>query len=851
MATQPRASRSIPLTLRRAANGSARAFGAGSAAVEGLPMSDARQAQPDFRSLFESAPGLYLVLEADAPRYTIVAVSDAYARATMTERDHILGRPLFEIFPDNPADPAATGVRNLAASLARVVAQRTSDAMAVQKYDIRRPQADGGGFEERWWSPINSPVLDRDGRLAYIIHRVEDVTEFVRLNRAGLEQEKLTAELRLRAERMESEIFLRGQEIQETNRKLRRANAEISRLYEKTKELDELKTQFFAGVSHELRTPLTLILGPAERMLVSPETSEASRHDLEVIIRNARMLHRHVDDLLDVARLEAGHMQVEYAETELAGLARFVGSLFASLATDKNLSCTLEAPEELWAEVDVDKFQRVLVNLLSNAFTFTPVGGRLRLSLRRTDTDRIEVQVADSGPGIPPEKREIVFERFHRLDDGTTRRFGGTGLGLAISRDFVLLHHGSISVSEAPEGGALFTVEIPRAAPPGMKVRSKADPAPARPPRGETPLAISQPRHRSRTLSAPSAGTAAPLVLVIEDSPEMSAFICEALESTCRIATAFDGKEGLAKAIELRPDLVLVDVMLPEIGGEEVVAALRNQPDFSATSIVVLTAKADEALRMRLLRQGAQDFLTKPFLEEELRARVANLLGTKLAQDALRASEIRFRELFEHASDGVFIAEPSGRYTDVNRAGCTLLGYTREELFGKTATDFLSPEDAWRFAEARSELQKGQVHVGTWQFKRKDGSWVPAEVSARALPDGRLQAFVRDITERRRTEEVLRLSQAKFAGIVSISADAIIGIDEDHAITIFNGAAEKIFGYSSMEAIGAPLEILIPERLRKVHRERSSNWSGTYWPLRRADRKTEDEAPANGDAVPA
>ena len=139
---------------------------------------------PNFRKLFESSPGLYLVLTSD---FTIVAVSDAYLQATMTQREAILGRPLFEVFPDNPDDADATGVSNLRASLQRVLQKRTADEMAIQKYDIRRPESEGGGFEERFWSPVNSAVPGEDGALAYIIHRVEDVTEFVRLKQAGAE----------------------------------------------------------------------------------------------------------------------------------------------------------------------------------------------------------------------------------------------------------------------------------------------------------------------------------------------------------------------------------------------------------------------------------------------------------------------------------------------------------------------------------------------------------------------------------------------------------------------------------------------------------------------------------------
>src|SRR5437870_3277872 len=176
---------------------------------------------PDFRALFESAPGLYLVL---TPDFSIVAVSDAYLRATMTKREEILGREIFDVFPDNPEDPTATGVRNLRASLCRVLRNRAPDAMAVQKYDIRRPESDGGGFEERYWSPLNSPVFGEHDEITAIIHRVEDVTEFVHLKQVGSEQHKLTEELRIRAEQMEAEVFLRAQEIQEANRQLRSAN---------------------------------------------------------------------------------------------------------------------------------------------------------------------------------------------------------------------------------------------------------------------------------------------------------------------------------------------------------------------------------------------------------------------------------------------------------------------------------------------------------------------------------------------------------------------------------------------------------------------------------------------------
>lgn len=332
-----------------------------------------RGREPDFRALFESAPGLYLVVEPDAPRYTVVAVSDAYLRAMLRKRDEMIGRGLFEAWPPNPTDPESTGVDNTAASFERVVRSRAADAMAVQRHDVRRTEEGGGPPEVRFWRPLSCPVFGLDGELMYIVHRVEDVTEAVRLGQAS--------------------------------------------------------------------------------------------------------------------------------------------------------------------------------------------------------------------------------------------------------------------------------------------------------------------------------------------------------------------------------------------------------------------------------------------------------------QDAVTREEERFRELFESAPDGIFVASPDGRYTDVNAAGCRLLGYSREELLGRSIREFVSPDERPRQAALKRRVLEGEREVSEWNLRRKDGTYVPVELSSNALPNGHLRAFVRDITERRRIEEALRLSEAKFSGIVASSADAIICIDETQHITLFNEGAESIFGYSKAEIIGTPLDTLIPERFRANHRE--------------------------------
>jgi PAS domain S-box-containing protein len=223
---------------------------------------------PDFRSLFEAAPGLYLVL---TPDLKIAAVSDCYLRATMTQRQSILGHGIFEVFPDNPDDPTATGVRNLSDSLSRVLRNKATDTMAVQKHDIRRPDAEGGRFEERFWSPVNSPVFGPNGEVVYIIHRVEDVTDFVHLKRRGVEQDMLAKEMRVRGEQMESEIFLRAQELQESNRQLHRANDELSRIKA------ELEQQVEDRTAELTRMNAALTSEAIERTRAESERAIASR----------------------------------------------------------------------------------------------------------------------------------------------------------------------------------------------------------------------------------------------------------------------------------------------------------------------------------------------------------------------------------------------------------------------------------------------------------------------------------------------------------------------------------------------------------------------------------------------
>ncbi|MBV8844982.1 MAG: response regulator [Bryobacterales bacterium] len=577
--------------------------------------------------MFESVPGLYLVL---TPNLEIIAASDAYLEATKTSRDAIIGRGIFDVFPDNPEDTAASGVRNLRASLSRVLESKIPDTMPIQKYDIRRPETEGGGFEERFWSPINSPVFNERGELVYVIHRVEDVTSFVRL-KASVDSPRNTIDVL--TESTEGPLYERIRQVAETKRQLKEANAELTRLYRKAAELDHLKTQFFTNISHELRMPLALIIGPTERLISSGEVSDELRHELRVINRNAHQLLKHVNDLLDLAKLDQKELHVYYSESDLALLIRRTAGHFENLAAEKEIRFLLEVPSVAPAQIDVDKIERALLNLLGNAFKFTPIGGIVRCMLTYDDENsRATIEVADSGPGIPEEWREAVFERFRQVDSGLTRRFGGTGLGLPIAREFAELHGGTVSVLTAPEGGALLKFAIPTKAPAGVSLQPEPDAT--NPANRLAGAAVEEFQGSTDAPAEPSANASAlPLVLVAEDNLEMNKFIQETLRPDFRISSAFNGQEAVAKAVDLKPDAIVCDIMMPELSGADFVRIIRQYRGFDNTPIVMITAKADDDLRVELLRNGATDYLTKPFSVHELRARIGNLVKLKLAMD--------------------------------------------------------------------------------------------------------------------------------------------------------------------------------------------------------------------------
>jgi signal transduction histidine kinase len=417
-------------------------------------------------------------------------------------------------------------------------------------------------------------------------------------------------------------------------------NRELEALYAQVKELDDAKTRLFANASHELRTPLALVLGPVEKLLGEELPAQAKR-DLEIVRRNARLLLRHVDELLEVARLEEGRVKLQLGRVELGAMLRGVVGQFDVLARERRIQVEVNAPEATPARVDAAKVERVLANVVGNAFKFAPDGGHVRVALAVAD-GRAVIRVEDDGAGIAPELRDAVFERF-RQDPGRKGRGGGAGLGLAIAREFVVLHGGSIHVRDGSLGGALLETELPLEPPPLVLLGAETTTPAATTGDGSAAAAlVEELRARATGTLAISGPADAPPVLVVEDNPETLRFVAEALGAEFRIDTASDGREALQKIEVLRPDAIVTDLMMPEVPGDVLLGEVRSRPAVADTPTIVLTARADEAVRVRLLQEGAADYVVKPFRPEELRARVRNLVSMKRSRDVL-ARELQRR----------------------------------------------------------------------------------------------------------------------------------------------------------------------------------------------------------------
>ena len=534
--------------------------------------------QPDFKKLFESAPGLYLVLSPSSD-YSIIAVSNNYLKATMTKRDEILGHGLFDVFPDNPEDPSASGTSNLRASLERVLKHQISDTMAVQKYDIKRPASEGGGFEERFWSPINFPVFNEEKCIQYIIHRVEDVTDFVKLKQDRLHQHKETEKLRSRADHLE---------------KLRQSQRM------------EAMGQLAGGIAHDFNNILAIIMLTCETPpgVILDDGLQKRFETIKNTSAKAAMLTR---QLLAFSRKQVLVPQSQNLNAIVANLENLLNRLLPEdIKIRSNLAADLGN-----ALVDSVQIEQIILNLVVNARDAMPNGGTITLETKNAILDEslasgtpkvepgryIMIAISDSGIGMTAETQARLFEPFF-----TTKSLNkGTGLGLATVHGIVSQSKGTIWVYSEPLKGTVFKIYFPRTDEPVQQAK---------------PL-----------LEDPTSLRGTESILIVEDQEEIRSIMVDTLKQYgYKVREAVNGTEALSifKESPMEFDLVITDVVMPEMGGR---ALAKNLSKLSKNiKVLYLSGYTEETLVNYGVSAEHPQFLEKPFTTQALLNKIRAVL---------------------------------------------------------------------------------------------------------------------------------------------------------------------------------------------------------------------------------
>jgi signal transduction histidine kinase len=578
-----------------------------------------------------------------------------------------------------------------------------------------------------------------------------------------------------------------------------RAYAAERRRAEALAELDRAKTAFFSNVSHELRTPLTLQLGPLQDLLSSTDAplSDRQRELVRLAHRNSQRLLKLVNTLLEFSRLEAGRVAARFEATDLAGLTAEVARAFREAIERTGLGFRVDTPplgEPVW--VDRGMWEKIVLNLLSNALKYTLHGG-ITISLRREDGG-VELAVADTGTGIPAAELPRLFTRFHRVNNPHGRTQEGTGIGLALVAELARLHGGEVTVESEEGRGSVFRVRLPLGRghlPPEHVVEAPEREAAAldaapylaealRWEQGDAGRVRATGEHFTLDPSeVRAAGVPDDLlgarVLVADDNADMRDYLRGLLAEAFSVEAVGDGRTALARARAALPDLVLSDVMMPELDGFALLEALRADPATRDVPVVLVSARAGEEARAEGLAAGADDDLVKPFVARELLARVAGAVRVaRLRRDAAAAQRAALAELVdshgrlrlatEAAGLGIFTWDVA---TDHplwhNERMYRILGRTREEgpiSYQELVDGVLFPEDVPGFeASMRSAMQPGESFAWRGRMRLSHGvRWIEYYARFELNPDGtprRLLGVVRDVTDEHEVEERLRHAQ--------------------------------------------------------------------------------------------
>ena len=578
----------------------------------------------DFHALFEAVPGLYLVL---SPSFHVVAVTSAYLAGTMTRREAIVGRHLFDVFPDNPDDVLATGVSNLRASLELVLRHKRPNTMAVQKYDIRRPTEAGGGFEERFWSPTNSPVLSAAGEVLFIMHSVADVTDFVRLKRYDQAQTQLNQELESRAGQMEAEIYRRAQEIQEANHQLHAlqlrlqsrvaanaveihdANEALRRRDEQLRQSQKLESigHLAGGVAHDFNNLLSVILSYTHLARWKVGEAHPVLPYLEEIEKAGARAADLTQQLLAFSRRQVLDLRVLDLNVVIENVSKMLRRV---IGEDIEFRATF-APDLANIKGDPGQIEQILMNLLVNARDAMPNGGKLTIETANVHLDagyvathlgatagpNVMLAVTDTGVGMDKETQQHIFEPFF-----TTKDVGkGTGLGLSTVFGIVKQSNGHISVYSEPNAGSTFRIYFPRTDAEGTWAPSEA-------------REMTDERGHET-------------ILLVEDEDQVRTVASSILTALGYQVVTTSGPSEALRASELhggRIDLLLTDIVMPEMNGRQLAKRIALFRPNIAT--VFMSGYTDNAIQHQGVLDASDAFLQKPFNPSSLARKVREVL---------------------------------------------------------------------------------------------------------------------------------------------------------------------------------------------------------------------------------
>lgn len=413
-----------------------------------------------------------------------------------------------------------------------------------------------------------------------------------------------------------------------TKLNLRHSLAQEKLEKEKNEELTQAKLQFFANISHEFRTPLTLIISQTEALLQSPSLSPYFRVRLQRIYRNTFQFRELISELLDFRKMERGKLTLHVCQLDVIAFLREMTEEFQNQAQVKNITFSFRADNEeacCWA--DRRQLRKVISNLLSNAFKYTPVGGKVELVAGVTEKG-IEIKVIDSGEGIPEESLPFVFDRFYQAD--TKMSSPGSGIGLALAKGIVELHHGVISVKSVMGYGSIFTVLLPVENPfqeeDGVVYVEAEDAEETIPVQDMSELS-------GDSLASPAGETEEILdkqtILLVEDNEDMLQVLVDMLSPLYKVKIAMNGQEGLDKALEESPDLIISDVMMPVMSGTEMCMKLKTNFNSSHIPVILLTALTSDDSKLKGVQCGADDYVEKPFNHKILLGKIANILRSR------------------------------------------------------------------------------------------------------------------------------------------------------------------------------------------------------------------------------